>query len=292
VRLIALEIPDDQARLPGWLEEQLLSFDLAALVAELEAVHPPARGAGTPLGDILGQNRGAVLEKGLSALPPARLRQLLRQPRLLLDLQELILVEGGEYWRKTIREDRESRQLVDRGWSRLDAFLRSGSADVGTSRAAASRIPWYRRSWVVSLATAAALLAGVFAYEWSRPPAGWGWSRPGALRQDLSTRAYFNLLANEADEWFTKRPEQPAPLARRISELRQGCSALILAEHQNLSSEDRHWLVRTCMEWAGQLDRRLGELESGDDPLKVRARVDDTVREISQKLRTRAAERA
>jgi hypothetical protein len=150
MRLIALEIPDDQARLPGWLEERLLGLDLAALVAELEAAHPPARGAGTPLGDILGQNRGAVLEKGLSALPPARLRQLLRQPRLLLDLQELILVEGGENWRKTTREDRESRQLVERGWNRLDAFLRSGSADVGTSGTAGSTIPWYRRSWVVA----------------------------------------------------------------------------------------------------------------------------------------------
>jgi len=291
MRLIALEIPDDQARLPGWLEEQLLGLDLAALVAELQAAHAPARGAGTPLGDVLGQNRGAVLEKGLSALPPARLRLLLRQPRLLLDLQELIVVEGGEYWRKTTREDRESRQLVDRGWSRLDAFLRSGGADLDTGRAAASTSPWYRRSWVVSLATAAAVLAGVFVYERSRPPAGWGWSRPGALRQDLSPRAYLNLLANEADEWFTKRPEQPALLARRISELRQGCSALILAEHQPLSSEDRQWLVKTCREWATELDKRLGEIERSGDPLQVRATTDETVREIGQKLRTRAAER-
>jgi hypothetical protein len=101
-----------------------------------------------------------------------------------------------------------------------------------------------------------------------------------------------NLLANEADEWFTKRPEQPAPLARRISELRQGCSALILAEHRPLSSEDRQWLVKICLEWATELDRRLGEIERGADPLQVRARTDETVREISQKLRTRAAERA
>ena len=37
--LVALEIPDDPALLPGWLEGHLVNTDLAALVAELEAVH-------------------------------------------------------------------------------------------------------------------------------------------------------------------------------------------------------------------------------------------------------------
>src|SRR5271157_4033262 len=34
-----------------------------------------------------------------------------------------------------------------------------------------------------------------------------------ASRPELT---YLNLLANEADEWFTKRPGQPALLARRF----------------------------------------------------------------------------
>jgi len=215
---------------------------------------------------------------------------LLRHPRLLLELQELILVEGGEYWQQRAAVDRESRQILDRGWSRLDSFLATGGA--GPIRARASTTPWYRRASVVSLATAAAVLTGVFVYERSLPPAGWGWSRPGALRQELSAAAYLLLLADEADEWFKKRPEQASPLARRIAELRQGCSALILAEHRPLSARDRQWLVRTCREWAGELDSRLVEVERGDNPLQVRAGTDETVREISQKLRNRAAARA
>jgi len=292
MRLIALEIPDDQAKLPGWLEEQLLGLDLAALVAELEAAHVPGSEKSSLMKDILGRYRAAVLENGLGSLPSAQLRLLLRQPRLLLELQELILVEGGEYWRKQSTVDRESRQILDRGWTRLDSFLATGGAGAGSTRARVSTTPWYRRASVVSLATAAAVLAGVFVYERSLPPAGWGWSRPGALREELSAAAYLALLADEADEWFKKRPEQASKVARRIAELRQGCSILILAEHRPLSAQDRQWLVRTCREWAGELDGRVVEVERGDDPLQVRAKTDETVREISQKLRNRAAARA
>ena len=48
MNLIALEIPEDPALLPGWLEEHLVSTDLAALVAELEAVHGQHGGEPVP----------------------------------------------------------------------------------------------------------------------------------------------------------------------------------------------------------------------------------------------------
>ena len=43
---------------------------------------------------ILGNQRDAVLAKSLGSLSQERLRQLLRHPRLLLDLQELIVSSG------------------------------------------------------------------------------------------------------------------------------------------------------------------------------------------------------
>ena len=39
MKLVALEIPDDPALMPGWLESHLVNTDFAALVADLKAVH-------------------------------------------------------------------------------------------------------------------------------------------------------------------------------------------------------------------------------------------------------------
>src|SRR5271155_4211310 len=128
MRLVALEIPDDSAELPGWLEGQLLGFDLAALVAELEAIHGELGAKAIPLDRLLGTNRGAVLERGLSALPIETLHEFLRRPRQLLDLQELVLVEGGAYWQGLATETADSARLGAEGWRRLDAFLTTGDA--------------------------------------------------------------------------------------------------------------------------------------------------------------------
>ena len=98
MRLHALEIPDDPAELPGWLERQLTGLDLAALVAELEAVHGPGAVPTPTLPDLLGERRDAVLSGGLGVLPTDSLRPLLRHPELLLELQELVLHVGTNEW--------------------------------------------------------------------------------------------------------------------------------------------------------------------------------------------------
>jgi hypothetical protein len=98
MKLISLEIPDEAAKLAGWLESQLVGLNLTALVAELEAVHGFGQGLAEPplsLETILGNQRDAVVAQGLGSLSQERLGQLLRHPRLLLDLQELIVSSGS-----------------------------------------------------------------------------------------------------------------------------------------------------------------------------------------------------
>jgi hypothetical protein len=298
MRLVALEIPENLAELPGWLEGQLLGFDLAALVAELEAIHGDLGHDAISLDRLLGTDRVVLLERGLSALPIERLREFLRHPRLLLDLQELVLVEGGSYWQRLTTKTPESARLDAEGWRRLDDFLTTGDDAAPTLRAprtSARRNSW---RWVAILATAASLLVAVLFYERPREPATsiaagrWGWLRPGAFPEEISPVDYLTQLAREAEEWFNKRPDEPKALAVRISEFRQGCTALILAEHRPLSLQDRQWLVRTCRQWASDLDKDLAEVENGVNPLSVRARVDGTAQQIAKQLRDRAAARA
>src|SRR5687767_1355847 len=103
MKLIAMTIPDDPAELAGWLERRLVGLDLAALVAELSAIHGDRPSAAGELDALLGGHRDAVLNQGLSALPAAGLRELMRRPSVLLELQELILIDGGDYWRSLAR---------------------------------------------------------------------------------------------------------------------------------------------------------------------------------------------
>ena len=188
MKLVALEIPDYPALLPGWLEGHLVNTDLAALVAELEAVHgePPDN---LSLTDVLRDRRDAVLSRGLASLPAEGLKSLLRNPRLLLELQELILTEGGPCWLNGAAEAASKQDDLERVWNRLSDPLQQ------TSRAAVLPVaPPPRRvvplaRWIATFAAAAAIVlgVGVFLVERrrggtrerppSRPPAGAGAAR-------------------------------------------------------------------------------------------------------------------
>src|SRR4051794_10594252 len=96
--LPSLTIPDEPERLAAWLEGHLVGLDLGVLVAELEAVHGPPVGGGPTLEGVLGGRREAILAGGLADLPAGALVGLLRHPRLLLELQALVLAEGGDHW--------------------------------------------------------------------------------------------------------------------------------------------------------------------------------------------------
>lgn len=294
--LHALEIPDEPAELSGWLERHLVGPDLAALVAELEAVHPAAPETGTSVQAVLGDRLEGVLRRGLSAVPPEVIQQVLRRPRLLLSLQDLVLEAGGDHWDRVGQASPDLESAVGRGWTRLEPFLAAATGQPPVGRSISPPIVWYRRPPFVSLATAATVLLAVFVAQQFRPlPAvptavassGWGWNRPGALPEDLPAEAYLNRLADAGEEWFRKRPEEPVALARRIAEFRQGCSMLILAEHRPLSAEDRRWLVEQCRAWASELDKHLTAVEAGRDPVQVRAEADETIRRLSGTLRAR-----
>ncbi len=292
MKLVALEIPDDPALLPGWLESHLVNTDLAALVAELEAVHGEQPG-GLSLADVLRDRRDAVLSRGLAALPADGVKTLLRNPRLLLELQELILTEGGPCWLDGATEAASKQDNLERVWNRLnDPPPQTSRAAVLPGAPPSRRVVPLAR-WIAIFAAAAAIVLGVFLVE-RRPgsdqgaASGWGWSRPGALAGDLPPAVYLDRLADAAGEWFKKRPDDPIALARRIGEFRQGCSVLILSPHKPLAAQDRTWLVEKCRAWAARLDAHLAALEGGASAAQVRDEADATINKLIAALRERA----
>jgi hypothetical protein len=160
MKLVALDLPDDPTELPGWLERQLVGLDLA----ELEAVHGTGVHVKSPhsLDELLGDRRDAVMARGLAALPREAIRRILLHPRLLLDLQERALVSGRDHWRRLVEASNDLDAVVDKGRRPLAGITRASKPEAkgGPAVVPLSRhVAWYRRPWVVSLATAASVLA-------------------------------------------------------------------------------------------------------------------------------------
>jgi hypothetical protein len=119
---IALTIPEDPAEAAGWLERHLVGARLNRLVAELAAVHSETANRPVYLAPILrGPRRDAVLDRGLAELSQRRIVALLTHPRLLLDLQELVLSAGRRYWDEVRPYDDRLETLVERTWLLMGA---------------------------------------------------------------------------------------------------------------------------------------------------------------------------
>jgi hypothetical protein len=285
---ISLDIPETQRELVAWLESHLLGMQLGDLVSELQAVHGTRANSPT-LEQVCGGKLANVLQYGLGTLEIARLRQLLEHPQLLLSLQDEIVQHGGEHWmQRPLR--REEEVALASQWKLLESVM---SPPIVAPAPPATQRGWFGRAAIAAVLSAAATLTIAFSLRDRLIPApapGWGWEKPGALAVNLPPREYLNHLAEAAQDWFKKRPENAPDLARRVAQFRQGCSTLILAEHAALAPADRDWLRERCRAWATKLDAHLAAIEAGEDVASVRTAADETVNKLIKAIRDRARE--
>lgn len=295
MNLIAFTIPDDAAALPAWLEQRLVAPDFARFVAELSAVH--LDGGTESAEDLLGDWYPHVLEEGFAQVPVKRLRKLLRSPACLLDLQEAILLEGSPHWDAVADAEEGFEEAIVAGKSALKAVVTTSPPLIAEARPP-KRVRTHKTWAMIASALAACLLLAVGYLLLSgddrpRPKfeqVAWGWGKPGGLAPDASDRAsYLKGLAKSADEWFDARPAGGAAVAQRLTELRAGCSKLILSNYGALPPAEKAWLIEKCKEWARQMDGLLAAVEGGADPLGVRNEADELIRGISKTLTDRAA---
>src|SRR5262245_2510284 len=167
--LLVATIPEDPAELASWLERRLVGLELDLLVAELSAIHKPARAPAPALRDVLAGQLDQVRSFGLACLSREQLRQLLTRPGLLLELQAEGLSSGGPYWDQIARTLPAMHLRVEEGRKRLPSLPRSTAPTRTLAPAAPSGAPWYRQAWFASLATAAAMLVAVGTWSWVRP---------------------------------------------------------------------------------------------------------------------------
>jgi len=283
-----MTIPDDPAALAEWLEDAVVSGDVRQLAAELRVIHglTPAE---SPSLDAYQVHLPAAERVGLSGLPHDLLPRLLTHPDELLAVAEHLLMAGGPYWDARLAGAPGAAQAVADGWDRLTNALPADDVrPAGTSRLI---------SWLMvgaPFVTAAAILVAVLLVNPFRDrgnPQGdvaWGWQKPDAFAPAPTRAEYLTKLADSANDWFKKRPDDKPALAKRITEFRQGCDALLAADHAPLPAADQAWLRERCRLWRGKLDEQLTKLDT-EDPNQVRDATDAIVTKLSEALRSRAA---
>lgn len=284
--MIALfAMPDDPAAIPAWLDRALLGPDLSSLVEELRVVHRP--GAKPNLDAVLGTHRRAFLTRGFGALPKTVLRQLLRNPDLLLELPDAVYAEGSDFWfAEPLTAEEEARATTVANRVRA-------ARPVETQPGRAWR--WAERVWWAVAVAAAVVLTVVVVRPSAKPDEplaaaapGWGFNKIGELPRNVDSKTVYAKLADLADEWGKKPTDDRLALAKRLTEFRLGCSALQGATDLPLPPADVAWVKGRCREWATLIDGHLRDLDAGEDVPSVRVAAGETVARMAKELRDRS----
>jgi len=273
---VLLTIPDNPQQLASWLEDALTGRDLARVVRELTLLQgrewePPRPGE---LAEVLGTDQTQILNAGLQQIPLSRIRQLTARPELLPQFQELLLLEGSDYWQQRWQQQ---------------ALPKSTDKQVTLAPAAKSSTPAV--AWLVTLAAAVLLMVGYF--SWPQPTttvAQWGWNSPQLLKANQSAGAHLAAIATAGEEWFQNKPKDAAELKQRISELKQGCERLIAAQHSQLQPADEQWLKDKCQAWLDKINGQLAALEDESTAPAVQQEMDAIVTKLVAALRKKSQE--
>ena len=280
--IISLTIPDDAAAWPEWLERQLVGLHLRDLIDELHVIAPPEEPAPS-LNEVIQGQREDVLQRGLSVLESDRLSLLIRHPELLLELQELVLIEGGPHW-QSIPVAEETQTSANRVAHQVQEALKSENDATATParQRDSSEFHKTRRIYIVAVAIAASVLVvlGIRSQFTPKPSIAFVWEQPESLDSSLSPEEYGESLSKSLDDWwFSERPDTKAELAARLQRFHAGCETVIAAKHPQLTLEQRELLVTKCKNWLAKIDKHLADVKAGGSNLAaLRESSDETVR--------------
>jgi hypothetical protein len=285
--LLLTTLPDERTELAKTLERYLISPELDHLVGELTSLHGETPSS-VKLRKFLDDDLGNVLVLGLTSLPGKKLRQLLRYPALLIELHDLVLMEGGPYWDQLLEQEPSIQGVVQSAGARLQASL--GLQKPPFAAPIRERRPrFFARPIFVSLTTAAAVLAAVyFGNQYRENQRAWGWNRPGLLTKATGPKDHFRILAEAGDEFTRHAQNSPEALDQDLREMKDGCLRLQAAKHPQLSERDRDWLKKECKGWGQELDQHLIDLRSGAKDWRiVRQEANGSVEKLVKALRDR-----
>jgi hypothetical protein len=312
--LPALCLPDERSEWPVWLEQQLMGFNLPKLCKQLVTLggkHPPQ----LTLSELLGNQCDAVLQQGLrGSVPDNQIQLLIQNPALLLELQDIILEEGGDYWTQVrptpavsqsletvrgkvlsqIRSNTEPSSAVDQALNPglSDATERGSAPDLRRAESFENNKKregsWY---WIGALlATAAAVL--VIVMNPFQPPRDQGeFFAAAELRTPAGTvDATLSRIADRIEkDWNQKPVTDNASLLNRLITFRDSCDHLIDgrldAALQGLPDAKLTDLKERCKKWKGQAETMIADLQGESPSENLKEKADELMGRLQKILR-------
>ena len=298
MNLNSLQIPDSLAETGIWLDDLLVSPDLVDTIVELEILAGDRLTKIQSLDGVLAGSENRVYESGLASANESVIRSLLRQPSLLLELQEKVMMNGGKYWQEKTNHAYSTTNagVVLRGLG-ADVSSASTSAPVDSSKPSQvvttkSNEGWNQKQvFGLVAALAAALLVMVSIWQpWGQgstvAKANWGFSKSGLLSSDTSEAEMLEQLVDASASWHNKTPASKEQLEKRLREFDQGCKMLLNSDLPQLSATNRRAVHNACEDCRSAIAQQLSALKSGAGLAKVQAGSDKAIDQLTSSLRT------
>lgn len=288
---LALELPEDHSLWATWLDHQVVGPDLRLLVRQWELLAGinselfPEESWEQRLVAQFTDQLPKILAYGLGALSSDELRRFLRQPRLLLALQEQVFMNGGPYWE---RLSRSAMHLDDSAGSsyKVRAAVRETAQPAvkkehqveASASLARNSAPKPSRSPLRTILMLAAVAASaLFAVVYLQPKSqSRFFDRTGLVVSSLEGREFTKSLAVAIrDDW--KADSSDAEFRNQLRSLRDSCERLLTADLHQLSPAVAQDLKIRCRKWQTSFSQMLDALDTGRPVSRVRQEANQLV---------------
>ena len=296
MNLKALSIPESFPEIGAWLDDLLVSPDLIDTIVQLEVLAGDRLSTVQSLDGVLATDRNIVLESGLAGGSETTIRALLRQPSLLLELQEQVMMLGGDYWQRKTNATFSSpdvREVVARPPAGRRQSISAGGTSANANRdtapvTEATDTGWSRKKIVGAIAAlAAGVLIMVFIAQGTGPTvakSGWGFSESGLLKSKVSEPEMLGLLAKASEAWHKKPLHTNQELANRLRDFDQGCQALLASPLPQLSVSNRNAVHAACEDCRAAIATQLAAIDRGVDFKVVRSEADEAISKLTRAI--------
>ena len=218
-----------------------------------------------------GENLGSLLENGTASLGEDCVRELLQWPNMLVAVQELVLLEGGEYWQRKLDDASDIQERVPELRNNIIKSLEPAKNTSSTPNNL--RLSWtYRFGGIAALLLVGAFLVNQIQEKKQQEPSSpslalppsqlmrgdgdqpngsgnnnetisWNWTRINS--KEIDTRdEQLKYFADTLNNWFdvTKNITSLQELSLSLSELWLGCELVISMPLKSLEEKDKNSL--------------------------------------------------
>ena len=299
---LATELPEDHSLWATWLDHQVVGPDLRLLVRQWELLAGinselfPEESWEQRLVSQFSDQLPKILANGLGALSSDELLRFLRQPRLLMALQEQVFLNGGPYWERLSRSEihvEEASGISSKVRAAVREFDQAEGArehrlHVSSSSEKSSTLPstesstksFSRSPLRMALMLAAVAASALIAVFLMQPrDQGRYFARTGLIVSSLEGRDFTKSLAVAIrEDWDTDSSDEE--FRNQLRSLRDSCERLLAADLRQLSPAVAQDLKTRCKKWQASFSEMLDGLDTGRPVSEVRQEANQLVERL------------